>query len=313
MINLTYNELLKVWKQKVFIAPFIILLIPVIILGRWDVVAQQNAKDKTSWKQELMEQNEKHQKELAKGEVPSLMAKQMKDEIKLNEYRLEHNLPPDVQHSLFGFMKSCTNLVTLVSLILITYASSMISKEHQWGTMNFLMVRPALRTEILLSKFAAVIVLYILLCGVLALFSFGEGVLIYGLSMNSYPELKIVNGAIIEQSVAIDIVKSYVYQFLPVLFYATVAFTLSTILKSNGPAIIIAVVITAVSDPIAQVLSQYSWSKFLVFANTDLLMYENGVPLMEGMTLSFSVVMLLGYIGVLLLLSLLVFKRRDFI
>jgi ABC-2 type transport system permease protein len=307
--NLIYNELLKIVKQKLFIAPCIILLIPVIILGRWDYLDMQKEKHAgKDWKQELIEQNEKIQQELTRG---NLSAKRLQDELKLNEYRLEHNIPPNTRHSVLGFMNKCADLVPIVSLILITYASSMVSKEYQWGTMNFLMVRPATRTEILLSKFAAVVVLYMILCGILALFSLIEGLILYGFRIDLYPTLKIVDGEVIEQSVILDILKSYFYQFLPVLFFATIAFTLSTILRSNGPAIIIAVVASSVSDPIAQLLSKYHWSKYLVFANIDLRMYEEGVPLIEGMTLGFSVTMLLIYIALLLFLSLLVFKRRD--
>jgi ABC-2 type transport system permease protein len=307
--SLIYNELLKIVKQKFFIAPCIILFIPVIILGRWEYVDLQKEKQAgTDWKQELIEQNEKIQQEMTKG---NLSAKLLQDELKLNEYRLKHNIPPNTDHSVLGFMNKCADLVPIVSLILITYASSMVSKEYQWGTMNLLMVRPATRTEILLSKFAAVVVLYMILCGILALFSLMEGLILYGFRIDSYPTLKIVDGKVVEQSVILDILKSYSYQFLPVLFFATVAFTISTILRSNGPAIIVAVVTSSVSDPIAQLLSKYDWSKYLVFANTDLRMYEEGAPLIKGMTLGFSVTMLFIYISLLLFLSLFVFKRRD--
>jgi ABC-2 type transport system permease protein len=307
--SLIYNELLKIVKQKFFIAPCIILFIPVMILGRWEYVDLQKEKQAgTDWKQELIEQNEKIQQEMTKG---NLSAKLLQDELKLNEYRLKHNIPPNAHHSVLGFMNKCTDLVPIVSIILITYASSLVSKEYQWGTMNLLMVRPATRTEILLSKFAAVVALYMVLCGILALFSFMEGLILYGFHIDSYPILKIVDGKVVEQSVVLDILKSYSYQFLPVLFFATVAFTISTILRSNGPAIVVAVVASSASDPIAQLLSKYDWSKYLVFANTDLRMYEEGAPLIKGMTLGFSVTMLLIYIFLLLFLSLFVFKRRD--
>jgi ABC-2 type transport system permease protein len=165
----------------------------------------------------------------------------------------------------------------------------------------------------LYTKFytSSVVVLYMILCGILALFSFIEGQILYGFHIDSYPTLKIVDGKVVEQSVILDILKSYSYQFLPALFFATVAFTISTILRSNGPAIIVAVVASSVSDPIAQLLSKYDWSKYLVFANTDLRMYEEGEPLIKGMTLGFSVTMLFIYISLLLFLSLFVFKRRD--
>jgi ABC-2 type transport system permease protein len=87
------------------------LFIPVIILGRWEYVDLQKEKQAgTDWKQELLEQNEKIEQELTKG---NLSAKQLRDEWKLNEYRLKHNIPPNTDHSVLGFMNKCADLVPI--------------------------------------------------------------------------------------------------------------------------------------------------------------------------------------------------------
>lgn len=62
---------------------------------------------------------------------------------------------------------------------------------------------------------------------------------------------------------------------------------------------------------LVQLLSQYDWAKFILFANTDLRQYTTGTPLVEGMTMTFSIVMLLIYFALFAFLSLYIFKKRD--
>lgn len=48
-------------------------------------------------------------------------------------------------------------------------------------------------------------------------------------------------------------------------------------------------------NSIVQFLSKYNWVKYILFANTDLGMYVEGTPLVEGMTSTLSIVAFIGY------------------
>jgi ABC-2 type transport system permease protein len=58
-------------------------------------------------------------------------------------------------------------------------------------------------------------------------------------------------------------------------------------------------------------LSRYTFAKYLLFFNTNLEMYDNGTPIIEGMTLGFSIFIIIGYMIAILALSFYVFKKRD--
>ncbi|MBE3554796.1 MAG: ABC transporter permease, partial [Thermicanus sp.] len=62
---------------------------------------------------------------------------------------------------------------------------------------------------------------------------------------------------------------------------------------------------------IVAALSRYGWVKYILFANTDLRQYFDGTPLVEGMTLSFSITVLLAYFLIFNLLSWILFMKRD--
>jgi ABC-2 type transport system permease protein len=62
---------------------------------------------------------------------------------------------------------------------------------------------------------------------------------------------------------------------------------------------------------LTQFLTQYSWSKYILFANTDLTQHIEGRPFFEDMTMTFSVTVLIVYFVMINALSWGIFKKRD--
>jgi ABC-2 type transport system permease protein len=58
-------------------------------------------------------------------------------------------------------------------------------------------------------------------------------------------------------------------------------------------------------------ISRYSWSKYYLFTNTDLSQYLTDSPIVKGMTLQFSIIVLIVYFIVFNLLSWSIFQKRD--
>jgi len=56
---------------------------------------------------------------------------------------------------------------------------------------------------------------------------------------------------------------------------------------------------------------KFDWAKYVLFANTDLMQYFEGTPLVEGMTIPFSIIMLVLYFALFQFLTFYVFKKRD--
>ena len=58
--------------------------------------------------------------------------------------------------------------------------------------------------------------------------------------------------------------------------------------------------------------ANFDWAKYSLFANTNLSRYEmGGMPFVEGMTMTFSVIMILIYFSLFVTLAFTVFTKRD--
>ncbi len=60
-------------------------------------------------------------------------------------------------------------------------------------------------------------------------------------------------------------------------------------------------------------LSRFNWSKYILFANTDLTQYSTGKPLVEGMTIEFSIIVLIVYFVIFNVISYIGFTKRDIV
>lgn len=102
--------------------------------------------------------------------------------------------------------------------------------------------------------------------------------------------------------------------FVEITMTATLAFTLSTVFRSSTLAISLSIFLMFVGEICVEVckLMGLEGGKYLLFANTDLSPYFNGgIPLFSGMTLMFSVGILLVHFTVFHLVSWLSFTKRD--
>jgi ABC-2 type transport system permease protein len=88
---------------------------------------------------------------------------------------------------------------------------------------------------------------------------------------------------------------------------------ISTVFRSSSIAIGLSIGLSFIGTAIANFLSQhnYSWAKYYLFENTDLTQYLNGTPMIAGMTLQFSIGVLVIYFLIFNLLSWIVFNKRD--
>ncbi|MNY55445.1 ABC-2 family transporter protein [compost metagenome] len=93
--------------------------------------------------------------------------------------------------------------------------------------------------------------------------------------------------------------------------YVTMAFMISSAFRSSTMAIGFSIVGMFAGNILLEALHRFDWSRYLLFANTDLTQYLSGRPYQNGMTLAFSIVVLAVYFLVFNLISWLMFTRRD--
>src|SRR5690606_35934875 len=82
------------------------------------------------------------------------------------EYRLEHDIRPE-HGTMWGGILGAAGLVYVVTLFTIIVAGDSLAGEFATGTIKLLLIRPANRTKILLSKYFASLLFGLLLLAVL--------------------------------------------------------------------------------------------------------------------------------------------------
>lgn len=269
--------------------------------------------ESTDWRtnaQNTIQESEKTLNESAEG-MPKAYKDSLKRDIALSEYRLDNNIPPLERGSIWSFMNNSTGIVMLISIFTIIIGAGIVASEYSWGTIKLLLIRPASRTKILASKFIATLLFALFSLVILYISSFLIGGLLLGFESIDQPYLTYSNGEVTETSMALHYVREYALASVDLLMMVTFAFMLSSIFRSSSLAIGLAIFLMFTGSQLTYILSQYDWVKYILFANTDLSVYFDGSPIVDSMTLGFSLVTLLVYLIVFLLLSWLLFTKRD--
>jgi ABC-2 type transport system permease protein len=311
MLKLIQNEQAKIYIRKSSWVMYIILA--AILIGF--VFIQKNFADLNTeyqnddWRQVLEDENKKLEKEMKKDEFaaevnPSTIAK--------NNYYLENDIQPE-PYDAWQFTKDAVLTVSsLAGLFTIVIAAGIVANEFNWGTIKLLLIRPISRSSILLSKYIAILLfaLYTLIFGLI--FSWILGAIFFGVNgLNPSIVAETANG-FKELAVVPQIFINYGYQLVGLVVMATFAFTISAVFRNGSLAIGVAIFLMMGSSTIVSFFLDKEWAKYILFVHTDLSQYAEGnEPIIEGMTLGFSITVLFVYYVIFMLLSWIVFTKRD--
>lgn len=290
----------------------------------------QPYKNPENWKTELTEKRDKLVEEinkleekLAESDVDAEeMSDQMREEnsqlaekqedLKFYNYRLEKNIK---EVGIHNYLISCISTAILfITIMPIIIAAGIVAEEFTTGTIKLLMVRPIGRMKILLSKYLAVIVTTAVFILATIVFYFIVGAIFFGVDGIGDTYLYMVNEKIKE----IDFFEYFNQKFLNALIYplisVTIAFMVSTLLRRSGLALALALFVQLGGELISGYLveEKYSWAKYILFTNTSLNWYIDGTkPPLKGMTIEFSITMLIIYYLILLAVAFISFEKRD--
>lgn len=288
---------------------FLILTVALLSgIMKWDESQSNNA----NWEQNLTQDNARMQQQLQNKEIDENHKAYLNDQIKLNEYYLEHDINPN-ELQLWDYVNSSASLTILVTLLTVIIAADMIAAEFSWGTIKLLLVGPASRTKILVSKYAATMGFALLLLLICFAAAFAAGGILEGFNGLSQPKLSInADNVVQESSMIVNALQKYGFAVVSLIMYVTMAFMISAAFRSSSMAIAFSLLFMLVGNTLTAILSGYSWVKYLLFANIDLTQYLEGAsPLRPEMTLSFSILMLVGYYVVFQFIAWLLFTKRD--
>lgn len=310
MFSLIANENTKIYRRlRTWIMVGILLL--AVVLVAVVLVTHQHAPG-AHWKHTLMMQDAAMQKQLAQTKhMPKAAIQQMKDTIALNKYYIAHNIAPG-QVTGWSFATTASNLSTILIAFILVVAGDIVASEFSTGTIKMLLTQPATRTKILVSKFFAMLLYGGFLTAVMLVFSVVIGWIFFGFGGAGLPHVYAGAHAQIHQMTTVwYLLMQYGFLFVQIIMMSTIAFMISTIFRSSALAITISLLAFLVGNTLVTLLAKYNWDKFILFSNTNLSQFVENGPTIHGLTLSFSIWMLIAYFVVMVALSWIVFRKRD--
>lgn len=315
MHNLVRNEWEKIFRQtSTYMMIGLLILILIGFAGMTKYLEGKEKVPSNDWKQELMAENEslKQEPEGVQITTPS-MREYIEKQAAVNEYRIQNDLPPASGSTVWTFINDSTALIPFAGLFVLVVAAGIVANEFSWGTIKVLLVKPYKRWKILLSKYIAVNLFLLLILAILFIGAGIVGAVLFGTGdPSSNVHLAYVNGQVKEQSLLLYLVKSYAFHSLSVFLMAAMAFMISAVFRNSGLAIGLSVFLLFTGGTVTNLLaSKFEWAKYSLFANTNLMQYIDGMPLVDSMTMKFSIIILLIYFSIFHLLAFIFFTRRD--
>lgn len=325
--KLVYNELVKTYIRKSTWIMYIILGVLIIgfgILNNTFEDYSQTGYDADNWREMLEEENEKIiqeneelQRELEEsegGEIEFYYGPNM-DIVDRNQVYLAEDIQP-TKYGAWQFVVENAGLLSVVSLLTIIVAAGIIAHEFRWGTIKLLLIRPITRTKILASKYVAVLLfslftlLFVFIVAwisgaiIFGIEGFNAHMLVYNPDNSSEYYYKLV-------PVFTELISSYGYKLVNLVMMTTFAFMISAIFRNSSLAIGLAIFLMMGGNMIVGIFQDKPFAKYILFANTDLKQYADGTVWIEGMTLGFSITVLIVYYIVFMILSWIFFVQRD--
>ncbi|MCP3029354.1 ABC transporter permease [Halobacillus sp. A5] len=310
-IQLIKNEQMKLYAQVSTWVMLILIAVFVIGMGVFFKVDGMMSDDSEqageNWEQQLEAENEQLQTEME--EEPGFTS--MNEEtLEMNQYRLDNDIPPD-GYDVWDFVQENRGNISIISLLTIIVAASIIANEYKWGTIKLLLIRPISRTKILAAKYTSVLIYALTMLLFLYLLSFLTGAALFGFASPAEPYLFMKDGVVNEAPIFQHTAAQYLLSSVNLLMMATFAFMISTVFRNSALAIGVAIFLMMSGNTIVSFFADKEWAKYILFANTDLNQFFTGTPMISDLTLGFSVSILIAYLFVFLGLAWVFFTKRD--
>lgn len=312
LFNLVLNENMKIYRRlrTWLLALFMAAMILVVGIVYHNHHLNQVSPD---WKQLLVTENTQiHQEITSHKHVPAFEIKNLQVTYKTNQYHINHDIPPS-QTTGWDFVSLIvTALGVMISVFVAVIAGDIVASEFSWGTIKALLTRPVKRWQVLVSKYIATLLFGVFIAALTFIVSYVVGGIFFGFGGAGHAQIYL-NGHqdITQVSTAKFVLMNYGFMGINLLMTVTIAFMISTLFRSSALAISLSIVTLFVGSTLVRALQGYSWDKYILFSNTNLSQYFINGPSISGMTLGFSVMMLLLYFVIMKGISYFIFEKRD--
>lgn len=324
MINLVYNEMVKLTgKRRLIVVGLIIaVLISVFTYAQYRQ-AEENRKrfGDINWRAALEQRIAGWENRMNSSRTTEDARKELEIRVAQQRYYLDHDINPSEPGAptfVRGFVENSIGL--LLPLMMMVIAADLVSAEYGAGTIKALLTRSVKRWRILLSKYLALLLsvsLIILLFGLLSAVISG---LVFGFRGWTAPVLmgfSVQDGQLDASSVRKVPQWLFIWMELGLAWFvsvvvATITFMLSVLVRSTAAVMGIMLSCLIAGTILSSMVESWQSAKYLFMINLQLIDYlQQASPPIEGMSLGFSLLVLLVWGAAALVVSFVSFTRRD--
>lgn len=289
-----------------------VVLVALLMIGfaginKW---INNQPESRVDWKLSSQENISSLEGQLAIPGLTKEQKKQFKETIEVEKYRLERNVAPIDFDEEKSFISNIPGMLSIITLFTVVVAAGIVASEFSQGTIKMLLTRPVKRWRILTSKLITVGIFAVLMTVVLFIVGVISGYIFFD-SIGG-KELEVVNGQIVVVSFWGRLLLLTGLSLINVFVIGTLAFMIGSVFRSSSLAIGISIFLMFMGVTITSVLARFDFAKYILFANTNLTQYigENH-PLIAGLTMPFSIMVILVYVIAFLVVSYWSFIKRD--
>lgn len=324
MINLVYNEMVKLFGKKRLLAILLIIavLIPLFTYAQYKTAKTiEEGLGSTDWKASLQQQIIDSQNRLTSSRLSDEWRKVIQVRLAQQQYYLDHDVNPAAPGAPTFIRVFLENSISLMlPLFVMVISADLVSSEYSGGTIKILLTRPVQRWKVLLSKYIVMLLSISLILLAIVTIAYLISGLVFGYGGWNLPLLTgfVTEGEDLNTSLVHMIPQwQYILMDLGLVWFVcvvvgTLSFMLSVLIKSTatGMGVMLAALITGAI--LRSMVSSWESAKYFFMVNLELTEYLSGMPPpINGMSLSFSLTVLFiwGLVG--FIISFWVFTRRD--
>lgn len=322
---LVENEMLKLFRRRRFRVVLLLLLAvtALVVFARWRQTEREaRLHGARNWRLQTQTEIVRLRNGLRRQEIPETYRRWMTFEAARLQFSLDHGFDPNAQTgpALTRALAASYSFLFL-PLLVILFASDLVSSEVAEGTIKVLLTRPARRWKILAAKtvalasavtitVAAAIVFTSLLGGVAFGWRGWGAPVLSGFRIGAGGELDFAR--VVALPLWSDALRAWGLAWFAALCAAAIALLLSVLFRTAASAIGTMLAALIAGTILPRIAPSWDFSKYIFVTNLPLPDYYSGAPPpIPGMTLSFSVMNLAIWAAAALLLAFLIFTRRD--
>lgn len=325
MSNLIYNEWIKLaGKQRLLLVLLILLALVSVFAYAQFRQAEENRKryGDVNWRIALEQRIAGWESRMQSSRTSEEARESLRIRIAQQRYYLDHDLnpaEPGAPTFVRGFIESSVTL--LLPLMMMIVAADLVSSEHSGKTMKSLLTRSVKRWKILLSKYLAMLLAVSLVIAAFAVIAALVSGIVFGFRGWSAP---VAMGFALREDGQLDITGVrqvpqwlYIWMELGLAWYvsvvvATITFMLSVLARSTAAVMGIMLSLLIAGMLLGTMVESWESAKYLFMVNLDVIGYlQNAAPPVAGMSLGFSMLVLLVWAAAALVVAFVSFTRRD--